>query len=274
MSPLAPKRLRSTSLRPSLYLSLLSLPLLTGCAVNGTTAASSPAPALAKGNWQFSSADVSAAHLPSLSGELSGTSASISGLLHAQSVAACVAPTATLEVSGSVDASGAVKLTGPLANGTLIIAGTLASDGKSISDATYTVKGGTCAFVKPAIATAQAYTPINGTYTGTFSDTDGPVITLSAQLQQSDLSNTSGNFTLNGSGTFGQNPCFTSPVTVSNTQVTGGSFTMTYADATTGNQVTASGTFSPDATSLTVTSWQLTGSCGPDTGVPNTLTKQ
>lgn len=274
MSPLALKRSRSSSLRYLLSVPLLSLPLLAGCAVNSTIAASSPLPALAKGNWQFSSADNSAAHLPSLSGELSGTSASISGLLHSQSLSACVVPGTTLEVSGAADATGAIKLTGPVANGILTITGTLASDGKSISNATYTVTGGTCAFVKPAVATAQAYTPINGTYTGTFSDADGPVITISAQLQQSDLSNTSGNFTLNGSGTFGQNPCFTSPVQVSGTQVTGGSFTMTYADSTTGNQVTASGTFSPDATTLTVTSWQLSGSCGPDTGVASTMTKQ
>ncbi len=275
MSPILPSRLRSNSARQLLpaVLPVLTF-LLSGCAATSTMATNTVLPAVATGNWQFSSSATPAVRLASLSGELSGNASALTGILHSQSASACVAPGTAIEVSGSATAKGAVTLTGPVAGGTLTVAGTLAADGKSITDATYNVAGGTCAFVKPATATAQAYTPINGTYTGTFSDTDGPVITISAQLQQSDLSNTTGNFALNGSGTFGQNPCFTSPVQVSGTQVTGGSFTMTYADGTTGNSVTASGTFSPDATTLTVTSWQLTGSCGPDTGVQSTMTKQ
>ena len=262
--------------RPFRFLlaSLLTLPLISGCAVNSTTAVNAALPAMATGNWQFSSSSTPAVRLASLSGELSGNANAIAGILHAQSASACVTPGTAIEVSGSANAKGAFTLTGPIAGGTLTVTGTLAADGKSITDAAYNVAGGTCAFAKPATATAQAYAPINGTYTGTFSDTTGPVVTVTAQLQQSDLSNTTGNYTLNGSGSFGQNPCFTSPVTVSNTQVTGGSFTMTYADSTTGNSVTASGNFSPDATTLTVTSWQLTGSCGPDTGVQSTMTKQ
>ena len=229
---------------------------------------------MATGNWQFSSSATPAVRLASLSGELSGNANAITGILHSQSSNSCVAPGTAIEVSGSATAKGAVTLTGPLDGGTLTVLGNLAADGKSITDATYNVSGGTCAFAKPAVAIAQAYTAIDGTYIGTFSDTTGPVITVTAQLQQSDLSTNTGNFTLNGTGSFGQNPCFTSPVTVSNTQVTGGNFTMTYADGTTGNSVTAAGTFSPDAATLTVTSWQLTGSCGPDTGVPSTMTKQ
>lgn len=275
MLPPSPPRLLTHRVQASLFTSLLAiLPLLSGCAVNSATGSATPLPALSTGNWQFSSSAAAAARMPSLSGELSGTSAAISGLLHTQLGSACVTPATVLEVSGAAKSTGALTLTGPLAGGTLTISGTLAADGKSLTDATYTVAGGACAFAQPAIATAQAYTPVNGTYLGTFSDQNGPLITVTAQLAQSDLSNTSGNFTLNGSGSFGTNPCFTSPVPVSNTQVTGGNFSMTYADATTGNQVTASGTFSPDAQTLTVTSWQLTGSCGPDRGVPSTMTRQ
>ncbi len=274
MSLLSPSLSRSKRVCSLLYSPLLLLPLLTGCAVNSAVNTNSPLPALATGNWQFSSSATPAAHLATLSGELSGNAGAISGILHPQAASSCVSPGTAIEVSGSATAKGAVTLTGPIAGGTLTVTGTLAADGKSLTEAAYNVAGGTCAFAKAAVATAQAYTPINGTYAGTFSDTAGPVITVTAQLQQSDLSNTTGNFTLNGSGSFGQNPCFTSPIQVSGTQVTGGSFTMTYADGTTGNQVTASGTFSPDATTLTVTSWQLTGSCGPDTGVQSTMTKQ
>lgn len=268
-------RLRSKRALLLLETSVLSMAaLLSGCAVTGTTGTHAALPAMATGNWQINSSAAAATRLPALSGELSGNSGAVSGILHALAAPACISPSTVVEVAGSTTAKGALTLTGPVAGGTLTVTGTLAPDGKSITNAIYNVAGGSCAFARPAIATAQAYTPINGTYAGTFSDQDGPVVTVTAQLQQSDLSNTTGNFTLNGSGSFGQNPCFTSPVTVSNTQVTGGSFTMTYADSTTGNQVTASGTFSPDAATLTVTSWQLTGSCGPDNGVQSTMTRQ
>lgn len=266
---------RSKTGRTLLNTSLATLlPLLSGCAVTNVTTPGMALPAVATGNWQFNSSAAPAAHLSSLAGELSGNADALSGILHSGTASSCLKPGAAIEVSGSATAKGAVSLTGPVAGGTLAITGTLAADGKSLTNATYNVTGGTCASARPAFATAQAFTPINGTYTGTFSDQDGPVITVTAHLQQSNLADTTGNFTLNGTGSFGQNPCFTSPVQVSNTQVTGGSFTMTYADSTTGNTVTASGTFSPDATALTVTSWQLTGSCGPDTGVPSIMTKQ
>ncbi len=279
MPPTLSSRLHAKAARSLLHASFTAvLPaltiLLSGCAVTTTRATNTALPAMATGNWQFTSSATPAVRLASLSGELSGNANAISGILHSQSASSCVTPGTAIEVSGSATSAGAVTLTGPVAGGTLTVTGNLATDGKSLTDAAYNVAGGTCAFAKPATATAQAYTPINGTYAGTFSDTDGPVVTVTAQLQQSDLSNTTGNFTMNGSGSFGQNPCFTSPVQVSGTQVTGGSFTMTYADSTTGNSVTASGTFSPDATTLTVTSWQLTGSCGPDTGVQSTMTKQ
>ncbi len=276
MSPQNLLRPRSKPTSALLLTSLLALlPLLNGCAVNNATAPLSPTPALATGNWQFSSSAAAASRLPSFSGELSGNSTSISGIFHAQAVSACVSPTTAFEVSGSANTAGAVKLTGPVDGGTLTVTGTLAADGKSITDATYNVVGGACAFKQSAQASAQVYTPIAGTYAGTFADASGPVLAVSAQLQQTDQSNTSGNYTLVGTGTFPNNGCFSTPTAAYNTQVTGGTFTMSYADAGgSGNQVVASGTFSPDATTLTITSWQLTGPCGPDTGVPSTMTKQ
>ena len=58
-----------------------------------------------------------------------------------------------------------------------------------------------------------------------------------------------------------------------NSQVSGGNFVLTYTDNTLGNSVTATGTFSSDGTTLTVTNWSLTGPCGRITGT-GTLTKQ
>jgi hypothetical protein len=142
-----------------------------------------------------------------------------------------------------------------------------------LTNATYNVTGGTCALSAAVPATAQDYSSITGNYTGTFSDPDGNVITIASTLTQTPASDSNGNFQLSGSATFPSNPCFNSPVTVSNTQVTGGSFTLNYADPTTLNSVVASGTFSTDGTTLTVTNWNLTGSCGPDSGT-GLLTKQ
>lgn len=225
------------------------------------------------GNWQVSSTTVAAAKLPLLSGELTGSTLSVTGIFHAASNAACVKPTTAILLSGHADSNNLLTLTGSLAGGTLTISGTVADDGKSLAAATYKVAGGTCALAAPAVATAQIYTPVTGAYTGSFSDADGHVIDITANLVQTPASDTSGNFQLTGSGTFPNNPCFSSPVTVSNTEVTGGTFSQTFADPTTQNSVAATGTFSADASELTVSNWTLTGSCGPDSGT-GLLTRQ
>lgn len=248
--------------------SLFLLPaLLTGCAANSTaTSGTAALHALALGNWQISAAAAGAVPLPALSGELSGASNAVSGMLHSQSASACVAPASAFEVSGSADKTGLLTLTGPVAGGTLTLTGTLSADGKSLSNASYNVKGGSCAFAKPATATAQSFTPINGTYNGSFTDPDGAVATVSANLTQSPSTTTTGNYTLSGTATLPNNPCFSSSnLTVSNTQVTGGTFSFTFTDPTTTASVTASGTFSPDATTLTVNPWTLSH-CSTDSG--------
>ena len=123
-------------------------------------------------------------------------------------------------------------------------------------------------------ANAQTFSPVNGQYVGSFLSNDGSSIQIAATLSQAPAAKTDGNYTLNGSATFDANPCFTSPVQVQNTQVTGGTFTMTYPDPTTQNSVTATGTFSDDAKTLTVSSWTLSGPCGPDSGTNVTLQLQ
>ena len=239
---------------------------LIGCnaGLNAVPAASAVS---VTGNWQLTSTEANAARLPGLSGELKGSGSAITGLFHSNAATACVAPATVIELTGAADARQNVTLTGAnVAGGTLTVKGTLAADGKSLSNASYMVTGGTCAFAKAVTANAQVYSSISGNYTGSFSDPDGHLLDVTATLSQTPDSDTSGDFHLSGTGSFGQNPCFSSPVSVSDSQVTGGSFTLTYADQTTGNSVTANGTFSPDGTTLTVTGWTLTGSCGPDTG--------
>jgi hypothetical protein len=245
---------------------------LTGCSPEGSVYTTDTVSVA--GNWQFSSSAAAATKLPSLSGVLSGTGSSITAILHADSASSCIAPTTAIALSGTTSAQGITTLTSSnFPSGVLTISGTLALDGKSFTSATYTVAGSTsCAFASPANATANDFSPISGTYNGKFSDSAGPVLTISALLAQSPSSDANGNFTLTGEATFG-NACFSNNVPISNTQVTGGNFTFTYADPVTTNSVVANGTFSTDGTTLTISNWTLTGPCGPDSGT-GSLTKQ
>jgi hypothetical protein len=254
------------------HLLLLLAFFLVGCSSSLAPLSGTLANALT-GNWQVSSNTTAAAKLPALSGELTGSALSVSGIFHAHSAGACVSPSTAISLTGHADSENVLTLTGALAGGTLTISGNIAEDGKSLTGTTYNVSGGSCAFSKPVAATAQAFSSVTGAYAGSFSDSGGQVISITANLTQTPSSDTTGNFQLSGSGTFPNNPCFSSPVTVSNAQVTGGSFTLTYADPVTQNSVTASGTFSQDASTLTVTDWTLTGSCGPDSGT-GLLTRQ
>ena len=253
-------------------LSLLPL-VLSGCASGVTRGpSSSPLPDLATGNWQFSSSAAPAARLSALSGTLSGNATAIAGVLHTQSATACVAPAESFEVAGAADENGMVTLSGPVASGTLTVTGTLSSDGKSLEDASYTVSGGKCAMAATAKATAQAYPPLSGTYSGAFQDADGQVATVVANFSQSSP-NANGDYTISGTATPVNNPCFFGTIPVTNTQVTGNTFTFTYSDPATNNSVTANGTFSANASTLTVGTWTSSGSCGPDAGT-GTMTKQ
>ncbi len=260
-------QLPSSSLRAlaaPVVLSLLPM-LLAGCSASSTVDSASKA-AFVSGNWQFSSVAPAAVHLSGLSGELSGSAGAVTGILHAQLASACVAPTTALTVAGSADTKGVLTLSGAIAGGTLTISGTLAADGRSLSGATYSVAGGSCAFAKPADAIAQAYMPISGSYAGSFRDGDGQIATVQATLNQSADTNGDGNYTLTGTAT-PNNLCFSTTVPISSTSVSGGNFTFTYTDPNTTNSVTANGTFSSDASTLTVTNWVLSGPCGSDTGV-------
>ncbi len=256
-----------------------SLLLTTSMGLAGCNAVLSPilAPATdavaVTGNWQFTSTAASASKLPALSGELTGSSQAMTGLLHSDSTSSCVAPSQIFEMMGSANAKSEVTLTGtnPV-GGKLTVTGTLAADGKSLTNAAYSVSGGSCAMAQPADASGQQYA-MSANYAGTFSDSDGQVIALTATLSQSSTPDQNGNFTLSGTGTFPSNPCFNSPVSATATELTGNTFSFTYQDPTTLNSVAVAGNISSDGSTLTVTNWTLTGPCGPDSGT-GVLTQQ
>ena len=261
--------------RITIAVSSLLLMLAAGCADDGVIYDTPQNPI--SGNWQVSTTS-GAVPLPRISGSLTDNatnlgSSPVTGIFHSDATTGCSTVTDLIDVTGSTDSKGVTTLTGPVAGGTLTISGTLSADGRSLANATVNVSGGTCAFVSAAQATVQNYSSVTGTYTGSFADAGGPVINVTATLSQSPEGDTDGNFTLSGTGSFGTNPCFISPVNVVNSAVSGGNFVLTYTDNTKGNSVTATGTFSADGTALTVTNWSLTGPCGADSGT-GTLTKQ
>ena len=93
----------------------------------------------------------------------------------------------------------------------MTITGTLASDGRSLTNATVNVAGGQCAFATAAQASVQNFSSVTGSYVGTFSDAKGPVMNVTASLSQAPGGDTNGNFTLSGTASLGTNPCFVSP---------------------------------------------------------------
>ena len=268
----------SRSSRCAAFLSVLSLglPALTGCGTGFTSSPVTSAAVVVTGNWQFSSTSSSATPLPSFSGELTGTNTTFTGILHSNATSACVSPKSSFAVTGSADARNNLTLTASnVAGGTLKLTGVLAADGKSITNSSYVVTGGSCAFAKPADATSQSYADITGNYTGSFTDPDGDQIAVSAALSQATTPDTNGNFTMSGTGTFGggNNPCFQSPTPVTYANVSGNQFAVTYTDSHSGAQINIQGTFASDASSLTLSGVQVAGPCGSASGT-GTLTKQ
>ena len=246
--------------------------LLTGCGSGILPAVFSNASAIT-GNWQLSSTDPVAAMLPALSGQLTGSNSAVSGTVHSNSAAACVAPTTIIQLKGYAGADNLVTLAGDLAGGTLTISGTLSADGKTLTDASYIVSGGTCAFSAAVQATAQSYSPLAGNYAGIFTDFNGHTLNFNVQLSQSLTPNADGNFPLSGSSTLTDNICYTGLINITNGLVTGDSFSFDYTDPNQGNNTAVSGTSSIDASTLTVTNWDLTGPCNTTHGT-GLLTRQ
>ncbi len=251
--------------------------LLTGCssATNppepAAAVTASISPALA-GNWQFTSGPA-----VRLAGALAVTDNQVTGLLHPVSMS-CASSTAAFAVHGTVSPEGKLTLasgaTG-FAGGALSISGAPAPDQHSLVDPVLTLTGGTCGAIttapdtlRPAdgvTTTGQQYQPITGSYSGTFTDTHGAAGAVDATLSQPTQPDTNGVYHLTGTATFANNPCLVSPV-ITDSTVTGNQISATYTDPNTHASITGTGTFSPDATTLTINNWVLTGDCDSDTG--------
>ena len=268
-----PRPPRSLLAVPSLGLAGLIAGLLAGCAttssaVPSTATISAQNYAELAGNWQITSAGNTS--LSSLGGSLTVSGSTVTGMLHPLA-GACVtgAAAAPFAVSGVIDSTGLLSLSSTnFAGGVFHLTGTVAANQHTLQSPAYTVVGGSCSTVAAALASlkpqdtitiAQQYQPISGTYTGNFSDPDGVVMAVSANLQQSASPDANGYYHLSGTATFANNPCLNTPV-VTDSVINGATITATYTDSVTGNSITGTGTFDTTATTLTVTNWVLTGS--------------
>ena len=252
----------------------LSLPtlILIGCSDAGTVTQNPAQPALVTGNWQVSSSASAAARLPSFSGEFTTQVGKTTAIVHSQAASACIAPATSFDLAGSADEKGNITLTGSVRQGhphphrrhrrrrQVPHQRHLQRHRRRLR--LHPKRPGQRPELRaPSPATIPATSP-----TWTARSPRSPPTSHNPQPPTPN-----GNFTLAGTATLPNNPCFPTTVPISNTQVTGGTFTFTYAYN--GSSVTANGIFSPSATTLTVTSWLSSGACGADTGVQSTMTQ-
>ena len=270
--PRRPGRRRKLAALTTLGLAGLLAGFLAGCGSTNSpqlsAAVTSKSYAAAAGNWKFTSG------ASAFAGALTVSGTSVTAILHPLD-ATCAASGGAFTASGTISATDSLSLTSSnLTGGKLAIAGTLAPDQHSLTSPTITVTGGTCATgatrapsSSPRIAaapSAQQYQPLTGNYNGTFTDLSGATLTIAATLSQPTIPDANGVYHLTGYASFPNTPCLATPV-ITDSTITGDTIQATYTDKDSGSTVVGNGTFSPDAQTLTITNWILSG-CGDDTG--------
>ncbi len=265
----------------SIGLAGLLVGLLAGCSAGIANTTSSSSYTEASGNWQFKSTASAAARLSSLGGSLTVDGTTVSGILHPLSATGqCLSTSTPVAVAGSIDLAGHLTISGPISRGTFTLSGTLSTDRKTLTGATYTVSGGDCAFPadKAVLAhddpsnpaspvTAQQYQPVNGTYAGTLTTRDGETFSLSSTLTQASQPDADGIYHVTGTAASPGNTCLPTSLPATASTIDGGNISTTYTDPATGTSIIATGTTSPDGTTITIASWSITSVCGSDSGI-------
>jgi hypothetical protein len=250
--------------------------LLSGCSAT-QTAPSVNSYAQAVGNWQFTSS-AKTSLLPALAGNLTISGSQVSGMLHPQaSPYDCVSYKTSFPVSGPIDSDGSLTLTSTgFSGGHLTLTGKLSTAQNTLTNAAYSVSNGVCA-LNTTSSSGSLYTPVSGTYSGTIYSDAGTSLYVSTVFTQTTQPDANGTYHLQGNSTFGSmQPCLPVPPSISDSAVTGSSLSATYTESPNGTLVTVvvDATFTPDASSLTLNSYHITGGyCDGDSG-HGTLTRQ
>jgi hypothetical protein len=162
------------------------------------------------GNWQFQIERLPGAALFStpiedLSGSLTSSGSTVTAVLHALplEVPNCVAATSDISASGTLDTSGNLTLTFPIAGGVGSLSANFTENNtRPILSGTYQVVGGTCAQSATTVTFFQLAN-VTGTYSGAAQlfqvpIGSGPTSTVTAVLVQSDTPNADGQYPLTG----------------------------------------------------------------------------
>jgi hypothetical protein len=139
-------------------------------------------------------------------GVLQFANGAVSGTLAPFVTSGCTA-FSPIAVTGAIDANSNLTLTLPVGGGTATITATLGTNLQALADGSFKIVGGSCATPATPMTIAQ-FTPVAGTYTGTFSVSNsygapvpGTIVTLTTVLSQSSTPDASGTYPVTGTYT-------------------------------------------------------------------------
>jgi hypothetical protein len=140
-------------------------------------------------------------------GSLQFANGTVSGILTPSAFPSGCTIESPTPVAGTIDANNNLTLTLPVGGGTANIIATLGTNLQAVTDGSYKVVGGYCAMPATPMTIAQ-FTPVTGTYTGTFSAStsygvpvSGTIITVTTVLSPSPTPNASGVYPVTGTYT-------------------------------------------------------------------------
>jgi hypothetical protein len=206
----------NSKFRPAASLQILALALplicLSGCGGSAPTPPATVFPNIT-GNWQFEVGNAGSglpvtigSPIADLSGSLSSTGGKVTGTLTSLSVSVtpCIGSNVDIQVSGTIDSSGNLSLTAPIAGGVATMTALVTTNPLSFFEGTYQVIGGPCAQTSVPLASIEVPN-VSGTYFGTLTQVAPPgagSLTLKATLMESTTPNADGKYPLSGSVTY------------------------------------------------------------------------
>ncbi|HZP06990.1 MAG TPA: hypothetical protein VFB43_18975 [Terracidiphilus sp.] len=252
--------------------------VLAGCSQHGGSGSSSGGgsgsgggPAVdITGNWQIQFTPThSPAPISSMAGYLSqqgqGANQFTTAALQAQT-SGCFSNATTVPMTGQTSGTD-VNLASFAIDGQTLSINAQANAGGNQFSGSYSIAGGCAGGAKGTVAGTE-YASLSGTFSGPITGSS-PAVTLSLSLSQSATGTGLGTFPLSGSAAFSGISCFSQGTLASeNGSVIGDSVIMDFTtNDSQGAQIQMTGTFDTAASTLTLSSIQVTGgSCGGTLG--------
>jgi hypothetical protein len=226
------------------------------------------------GNWQITFTP--SAPISSMAGYLSqqgqGDNQFTTAALQAQT-SGCFTDAATIPMYGTTTGMDVNLASFAIESQTLSVNVQANTNGNQFSG-NYSIAGG-CAGGVSGTVTGTEYAPLSGTYAGSITGSS-PAVTMSLALSQDPAGTGLGTFPLSGSATFSGISCFSQgTLAAQDGNVIGNTVTMDFTtNGAEGDEIQMTGTFDPAASTLTLSSIQISGgSCSGSLGAA-TLVRQ